>query len=159
MNPPGLEHRRIVRDITDSVKRSYYTGQIAVNWAVDENFQWEFGDGSRRFFVPDMVLIHPDAVTAEEERAAIALIVEVTSPPSRDVVFNDRTVKPAQYAKGGVPLYLLIDQEPGRWILHGLAEGWQRYQIVADGAYGEEIPLPAPLGFAIPTAEWPRWRA
>jgi len=157
MNPPGIEHRRIVRSVIDTVKRVYYTGQGAVNWEVDENFQWEFADGSRRFFIPDIVLIHPDAATADEERTAIVLVVDVTSPPSRDAVFNDRTVKPAQYAKGGVPLYLLVDQELGRWTLHGLAEGWQRYQIVADGTYGEDIPLPEPLGFGIPTASWPRW--
>lgn len=102
-------------------------------------------------------LIHPDAVTAEQERASIALTVEVTSPSSRDAVFNDRTVKPVQYAKGGVPVYLLVDQELGKWILHGLAEGWQRYQIMAEGAYGQDIPLPEPLGFTIPTANWPRW--
>jgi Uma2 family endonuclease len=157
MNPPGLEHRRIVRSIVDGVKRAYYTGQIAVNWAVDENFQWEFPDKSRRFFIPDIVLIHPDAVTAEEERASIALVAEVTSPPSRDAVFNDRTIKPVEYAKGKVPLYLLVDQELGRWTLHGCQEGCQRYQIVAQGVYGEDIPLPEPLGFTIPTAAWPRW--
>ncbi len=157
MNPPGIEHRRIVRSIVRAVILAYHTGQATVNWAVDENFQWEFSDGSRRFFIPDIVLIHPDAVTADEERASMVLAVEVTSPPSRDAVFNDRTVKPVQYAKGGVPLYLLVDQEAGQWTLHGLAEGWQRYQIVAEGAYGEDIPLPEPLGFTIPTANWPRW--
>jgi hypothetical protein len=51
-----------------------------VNWAADENFQWDFADGSRRFFIPDIVLIHPAAETAEGERAAITLIVEVTLP-------------------------------------------------------------------------------
>jgi hypothetical protein len=70
----------IVRGIVKMVLRAYHTGQMAVNWAVDQNFQWEFADGSRRFFIPDIALIHPDAGTAEEERAAIALIVEVTSP-------------------------------------------------------------------------------
>jgi Uma2 family endonuclease len=156
-NPPGIEHRKIVRSITDSVGRVSYTGQITVNWAVDKNFQWEFADGTRRFFIPDIALIHPDAVTPEQERAAIVLIVEVTLPTSRDAVFNDRTVKPVEYAKGGVPLYLLIDQEFGRWTMHGLAQGWQRYQIAADGACGEDIQLPEPLGFAISTADWPRW--
>ena len=116
-----------------------------------------FADGSRRFFVPGIVLIHPDAQTAKEEQAAIALVVEVTSPPSRDAVFNDRTVKPVEYARGMVPLYLLVDQELGRWTLYGRHEGWQRYQIVADGTCGEDILLPEPLGFAIPTANWPRW--
>ena len=70
---------------------------------------------------------------------------------------NDRTTKPAQYAKAGVPLYLLADQELGRWTLFGLAPGWQRYQVAADGAYGEEIKLPAPLGLSLTTTTWPRW--
>ncbi len=157
MNPPGIEHRRIVRSIVKTAQQAFDAGLIEVNWETYETYQWEFADGSRRFFIPDIVLIHPDAVTAEQERAAIALIVEVTSPSSRDAVFNDRTVKPVQYAKGGVPLYLLVDQELGRWTLHGLAEGWQRYQIVAEGAYGDDIPLPEPLGFAIPPAKWPHW--
>ena len=159
MNPPGIEHRRIVHSITDAAKRAYYTEKIPVNWDVYETYQWEFADGSRRFFIPDIVFIRPDAVTPEQERAAIALIVEVTSPSSRDAVFNDRTVKPVEYARGGVPLYLLVDQEHGRWALHGLARGWQRYQIMAEGAYGEDIVLPEPLGFSVPTAGWPRWLA
>jgi Uma2 family endonuclease len=157
INPSGIDHRRIVRSIVQNVIVASHTGQAALNWAVDQNFQWEFADDSRLFFIPDIVLIHPAAVTAEEERAAIALAVEVTSPTARDTVFNDRTVKPAEYAKAKVPLYLLVDQELGRWTLHGLAKGWQRYQIVAEGVYGEDIQLPEPLEFAIPTADWPRW--
>jgi Uma2 family endonuclease len=140
-----------------SNKRAFYTGAIPVNWAVDENYQWDVPDGSGRFYVPDLVFIHPDANTVEEERSAIALIVEVTSPASPDTVLNDRSTKPVEYAKAGVPLYLLVDQELGKWTLHGLAEGWQRYQVVADGSYGDEISLPA-LGFGIETAGWPRWR-
>jgi hypothetical protein len=99
-----------------------------------------------------------DATTPVEERAAIALVVEVTSPTSPDTVLNDRTTKPVQYARAGVPLYLLVDQELGRWTLFGLAEGWERYQVAADGAYGEEISLPAPLNFSLTSASWPRWK-
>jgi Uma2 family endonuclease len=157
MNPPGIEHRRIVRSIVQTVILAYHTGQTTVDWAVDENFQWEFTDKSRRFFVPDIAVIHPAAVTAEEEQASIALIVEVTSPPSRDTVFNDRTIKPIEYVRGKVPLYLLVDQELGRWTLYGRREGRQRYQVIAQGVYGEDIPLPEPLGFTIPTSSWPRW--
>jgi hypothetical protein len=42
--------------------------------------------------------------------------------------------------------------------LFGLAEGWERYQVAADGAYGEEISLPAPLNFSLATAIWPLWK-
>ena len=158
MNPPGIEHRRIVRAIVDEAKRAFYTGVIAVNWATDENYQWDLPDGSGRFYIPDLVFIHPDAETAAEERAAIALVLEVTSPTSPDTVLNDRSTKPVQYAKAGVPLYLLVDQELGRWTLFGLAAGWQRYQVAADGEYGEDVKLPAPLGFSLPTTAWPHWR-
>ena len=73
MNPPGIEHRRIVHGIINAAKAAYFTGKIAVNWETYETYQWEFADGSRRFFMPDIVFIHPDTVTAEDERAAIAL--------------------------------------------------------------------------------------
>jgi hypothetical protein len=33
MNPPGIEHRRIVRAIVDDAKRAFYTGAVTVNWA------------------------------------------------------------------------------------------------------------------------------
>lgn len=48
-----------------------------------------------------------------------------------------------------------MDQETRRWTLHALAEGWQRYQVAADGKYGEDITFPAPLGFTIPSGDWP----
>src|SRR5262249_19777811 len=92
LNPPGIEHRRIVRAIVDDAKRSFYTGAATVNWATDENYQWDLPDASGRFYVPDLVFIHPDATTAEEERAAIVLVVEVTSPTSPDTVLNDRRI-------------------------------------------------------------------
>jgi Uma2 family endonuclease len=78
MNPPGIEHRRIVRAIADDAKRAFYTGTVTVNWATDENYQWDLPDSSGRFYIPDVTFIHPEATTAEEERAAIALVVEVT---------------------------------------------------------------------------------
>jgi Uma2 family endonuclease len=159
MNPPGFEHRRIVRSIVTSLVRAYLS-QTQVNWSVySEDFQWDLADKTGRFYVPDVVVVHPDARTKEEERAAIALVVEVTSPSSPDTVLNDRETKPRQYARAGIPLYLLADQELGSWSLHALASGWQRYQIAADAKFGEPIPLPEPFGFEIATDDWPLQRA
>jgi Uma2 family endonuclease len=156
MNPPGFGHRRIVRDIVTSLTRAY-PALTPIDWSTYAgDFQWDLADGSGRFYVPDVVVVHPDAQTKEAERAAIALVVEVTSPASPDTVLNDRATKPREYAKAGIPLYLLVDQERAGWTLYGLAEGWQRYQVAAGGKYGEPVPLPAPFGFEIATAEWPR---
>lgn len=158
MNPPGLEHRRIVKSIVAKINRAYRT-LTPVDWSTySGDFQWDLPDGSGRFYIPDVMVVHPDARTKEEELAAIALVVEVTSPTSPDTVLNDRVTKAKEYAKAGIPLYLLVDQERAGWTLFGLAEGWQRYQVAADGKYGEPVPLPAPFGFAVETGDWPRYR-
>lgn len=156
MNPSGFEHRKIVRSIVTSLTRAY-SAFTPIDWSIySADFQWDLPDGSGRFYVPDVVVVHPDARTRDEESAAIALVVEVTSPASPDTVLNDRATKPRQYAKAGIPLYLLVDQELAGWTLYALAEGWQRYQVAAEGKYGEHVPLPAPFGFEIATADWPR---
>jgi Uma2 family endonuclease len=155
MNPPSPKHRAIVRLLSRSIDRAYVRGDTSVEWTIDsENFQWELPGQSDRFYVPDLVVSQPGAGTAEEERAAIVLVAEVTSPASADTVYNDRVIKPVQYAKAGVPLYLLVDQERTEWTLFGLGDE-PGYQVLAAGKFGESVPLPAPLGFSIPTTEWP----
>jgi Uma2 family endonuclease len=65
------------------------------DWDINsENFQWEFLDGTRRFFIPDVAVTRPGARTPAEEQAGIVLVAEVTSPGSSDTVYNDRVVKP-----------------------------------------------------------------
>jgi Uma2 family endonuclease len=155
MNPPGPAHRAIVRLIVESILMAVATRATAVRWAIDsENFQWELPDQAGQFYVPHIVVRHPDARTPEDERAAIALIVEITSPGSTNTVYNDRVTKPRQYAKAEVPLYLLVDRERTTWMLHGLGST-PGYQLLAAGKFGENIPLPPPFGFSVPTAEWP----
>jgi Uma2 family endonuclease len=157
MAPAGKQHRKVLRSMLRTIHHAFDAGLTSVDWAVDaENYQWNV-PGSRRFFVPDLTVFHPevDDESEESEREAIALIVEITSPKSPNTVMNDRETKPREYAKGGVPLYLLVDQERATWTLHALAPGWQRYQIAADGKYGDPIPLPEPFGFSVPTDEWP----
>lgn len=156
IDPPGFEHRRVVRGIATSLTRAY-PALTPIDWSVySADFQWDLPDASGRFYVPDVVVVHPDAQTRDEERAAVALVAEVTSPASPDTVLNDRVTKPRQYAKAAIPLYLLVDQERAEWTLYALAEGWQLYQVAAGGKYGQPVPLPAPFGFEIATAEWPR---
>jgi Uma2 family endonuclease len=155
MNPPASEHRAIVRLVSRAIDRAYIRGDTSTEWTIDsENFQWNLPGQSERFYVPDIVVSHPGARTPEDEHAAIALIVEVTSPASADTVYNDRVVKPAQYARAEVPLYLLIDQERTAWTLHGLGDK-PGYQLLSAGKFGESVPLPAPFGFSIPSTEWP----
>ena len=156
MEPPAPEHRAIVRMIVRALERAVYAGDTPVDWEVNsENFQWELADGTDRFYIPDLVVVHPGARTPVAEQAQIALVAEVTSPASADTVHNDRVVKPAQYAKAGVPLYLLVDQERASWTLHDLGAGRPGYKVLTAGEFGTDIELPGPFGFAIPTTGWP----
>ncbi|MEU5881623.1 Uma2 family endonuclease [Spirillospora sp. NPDC047279] len=137
---------------------AFYTSITPVNWAThSENFQWDLPDETRRFYVPDIVVTRRGGRNTAEEREGIALVVEVTLPKSPDTVYNDREIKPKQYAKAGIPFYLLVDQELRTWTLHALADGWARYQIADEGRYGDDIKLPGPFGFTIPTGDWPRY--
>ncbi|MDI2126708.1 Uma2 family endonuclease [Yinghuangia seranimata] len=161
MAPAGFEHRRVIESIVDDVKRAYYTGVSPTHWRThSENFKWNLPGGSEKFYVPDLVVVRPGGTRSSEEREGIELIVEVTSPKSPDTVFNDSTAKPRQYALGGVPLYLMVDQKNGTWTLHHLPDGERTYQVLVEGAYGEKsdpIPLPTPFGFALQTGAWPTY--
>lgn len=75
MNPLGFEHRLIVESILDAIKAAYYKGATPIRWSTfSENFQWDLPDGSKRFYIPDLAVVHPDARTRDKaaERAAIA---------------------------------------------------------------------------------------
>jgi hypothetical protein len=127
IDPPAAEHRAIVRLIVKATIMAVAQGATAVGWAINsENYQGEFPDEFRRFFIPDVVVTLPGTRTPKEERASI------------------------------VPVALLVDQERTAWSLHGVAGNDPGCQLPAAGVYGESVPLPAPFGFPIPTAEWPR---
>ena len=154
--PGGLTHMRIVEQINDCFRVSPVPDGYDRPWQLaSENFQWELGDGTERFAVPDLTVAFPGAVTRSEFRENIALMVEVTSPGCPASVENDLVTKPKLYAEAGVPFYLLIDQKEGTWTLHELWDDWPGYRIHSIGHYGEPIELPRPFDFSIPTDQWP----
>lgn len=153
---PGPTHRRIVARLTEAFHDAWFARQTSTRWEISAgDFQFEWSDAMGRFFVPDLAIAHPDTETNSEFREALVMVVEVTSSKTRETVENDFGIKKKQYAKGGVPLYLLVDQERSAWHLHALTSGWPVYQIAAEGSYGEPIPLPEPFGFDLPTDTWP----
>ncbi|MFJ6215740.1 Uma2 family endonuclease [Streptomyces sp. NPDC092296] len=79
----------------------------------------------------------------------VALVVEVTSTrPDRD-----REAKRHCYARGGIPLYLLIDRDRGRTSLFSNPDG-DEYTDVHLAPFGKEVDLPAPFSFALETADF-----
>lgn len=152
---PGIPHTVIVSALVDSFAVAKHDGLTSVKWFVaSENIQWEFRDGSRRFSIPDLTIAYPGFTDRWSLQDNTTLLAGITSPGC-DTVRDDLELKPRRYAKGGVPLYLLVDQEKGEWTLHKLIEGRPRYGVHSSGVYGDPIALPEPFGFSISTDAWP----
>lgn len=158
MPPAGFTHAEILEAIMDSFRGARYTGLTDVRWKLrSENFQFDLVEDPQKFFVPDLAIAYPGSSNNREIRENLAMLVEITSPDSPKTVKNDRGIKPKQYAKAGVPCYLLVDQAEGNWTLYVLNGEWPGYQVHSHGSYGDPINLPEPFGFAIPTDEWPAY--
>lgn len=79
----------------------------------------------------------------------VALVVEVTSTKPQ----ADREAKQRCYARGGIPLYLLIDREGSSVTLFRDPEG-DDYRQHCTSPFGKAVALPEPFGFELETAEF-----
>ncbi|MBA2948743.1 Uma2 family endonuclease [Streptomyces himalayensis] len=79
----------------------------------------------------------------------VAMVVEVTS--SRPSV--DREAKRRCYARGEIPLYLLVDRDKSSVTLFSEPEDGDYRQHCAI-SFGKTLPLPEPFGFDLETAEF-----
>lgn len=79
----------------------------------------------------------------------VAMVVEVTSTKAD----RDRIAKRHCYALAGIPLYLLVDREEGTATLFSdpKARDHAEAHIVH---FGKPLPLPAPFGFDLDTADF-----
>lgn len=79
----------------------------------------------------------------------VALVVEVTYTKPQ----AGRQAKRRCYARGGIPLYLLIDREGSSVTLFGDPEGAD-YRQHCTFPFGKAVALPEPFGFELETAEF-----
>ncbi|MFF1699244.1 Uma2 family endonuclease [Streptomyces sp. NPDC058257] len=87
------------------------------------------------------------------DASGVLMTVEVTSYDS-DTHARDREEKPAAYAAAGIPVYLLIDRELGKAVVHSDPDAETgRYTDVHEMRLGATVDLPDPVGFKIDTAE------
>lgn len=101
---------------------------------------------------PDGILAPPDAFAGAGEWAspdAVVMTVEVTSHDS-DTNQRDRVEKPIAYAQAGIPIYLLIDREAGKVVVHSQPD-MDGYQDSHSYAFGRAVSLPEPVGITIDT--------
>ncbi|WP_420034422.1 Uma2 family endonuclease [Streptomyces sp. cg28] len=103
--------------------------------------------------IPDLVVAPKGTFDNKEEwhdPAPVLMVVEVTSDSTAG---NDRVKKIRGYARAGIPVYLLIDREAGQVTVCASPEG-DDYATKSSYKTGLTVPLPAPLGFDLDTAEF-----
>jgi Uma2 family endonuclease len=81
--------------------------------------------------------------------AGVAMVLEVTSSKPQ----TDREIKRRCYARGGIPLYLLVDRESS-WITLFSDPGTDDYQDLRAVAFGKQLALPEPFGFELDTVDF-----
>ncbi|MFB7949462.1 Uma2 family endonuclease [Kitasatospora phosalacinea] len=141
--PPNGEHETVIGRIVRQVFRQA---------AADLDFAPGTGVivPSGRY-IPDGAFSARGAMMARESWAkpdGLLMVVEVTSGnPAKD-----RESKRKGYAAAEIPLYLLVDRKVGQVVLFsGPARG--DFVTVTVVPFGDPLPLPAPLGFELDTAD------
>jgi len=112
--------------------------------------------GLARLYIPDLLVMPLDA-PREENGVVLAehtlLAVEITSPDNADY---DRRTKLTAYARGQVPVYLLIDghaAEGARCIVYSdPAKG--EYRNTTIKPFGERVDLPRPIDLELDTSRF-----
>ncbi|MEW1721431.1 Uma2 family endonuclease [Streptomyces sp. NPDC093109] len=104
----------------------------------------------RKVWIPDLVVAPRDLDEIPDEddlgvtAAGVAMVVEVVSPGHRNIV-RDRDRKRREYARAGIPLYVLIDDHDGEGTVTILADPTPGKAAYADEhrvAYGTEATIP-----------------
>ncbi|MBC6467221.1 Uma2 family endonuclease [Actinomadura alba] len=149
--PPGGHHERAISRIVRQVMR---------NSPAEMDFSGNRGlvlpSGGRcpkNHVIPDGVFAPAELDLFADEAAymrpgGLALVVEVTS--SRPD--NDREAKRHCYARGAIPLYLLVDRERETVTLFCEPVG-DDYTESHAGVFGKAIELPAPFSFTLDTED------
>lgn len=148
--PPDGDHEDYIELIVSQVYRQSRT-----------DMQFSGNKGLKLKSAPDSSRDHviPDGTFAPRElrlfRGAdswmpgdgVAMVVEVTSTRAH----VDRETKRRCYARGGIPLYLLVDREASSLTLFSEADG-SDYLQQRTIHFGKILPLPEPFAFDLDTA-------
>lgn len=173
---PLEERYRIVRELFPEFRIETVRGRIVVNepgtwqhntilsrtlfhlapavagrgWEIWPNITVYLGPDDDRY-VPDLTVVAPGPRLHEEHAvhgdSTILLVDVVTVATTYDVYF----VKPRSYARGGVPLYLVVDPFQRRVTLFS-GPGGACYRTEAVVPLGDPLPLPDPWDLTVDTA-------
>jgi len=82
----------------------------------------------------------------------VLMVVEITSFDS-DTHKRDRVEKPQAYGEAGIPVYLLIDCDRMKVVVHSDPDSRIGYHNIRVVELGEKVTLPDPVGFELDTED------
>ncbi|MFB8771172.1 Uma2 family endonuclease [Streptomyces broussonetiae] len=151
--PPGGHHEKCVsRIIRQVIKLSQAEMDISGNRGL--RLKPAEGLPSDRL-IPDITFapLEPDVFGDDNESwmpcEGVAMVVEVTSTRPQ----ADREAKRRCYARGRIPLYLLVDRESAQITLFSDPENGD-YREHCARPFGKPLTLPAPFGFDLDTSDF-----
>lgn len=147
--PANGEHEEIVSEVNHQVGRKVRDDSLRNFTGIGLTVP---GSSATGHVVPDLVIAPKGASRPGRVARAspILLVAEVTSDST---AAHDREKKIRGYARAGIPVYLLIDREEGQVTVYSEPSG-DEYAKGAQHKMGLAVPLPAPLGFDLDTAEF-----
>ncbi|MDF5754652.1 Uma2 family endonuclease [Spongiactinospora sp. TRM90649] len=108
---------------------------------------------TREPLVPDFAMGPKDAPTWGDSEIISNGLIMVAEVVSRSSTREDREDKPLIYARGGVPLYLVVDPEAEPQTMSVWSDPTDDgYRTVTRVKMGEELPIPEPVGAVLDTS-------
>ncbi|MFF4505470.1 Uma2 family endonuclease [Streptomyces sp. NPDC001401] len=148
--PANGEHEEILAKVNRQVIRQVPDDSLLNYFGIGLNVP---GSSDTGHVEPDLV-IAPNGTFDDQEQwhdpTGVLLVAEVTSKSTAD---RDRDKKIHGYARAGIPVYLLIDREEAEITVYSEPSG-DDYTQNPKYKLGLAVPLPAPLGFELDTAEF-----
>ncbi|WP_369270692.1 Uma2 family endonuclease [Streptomyces sp. R11] len=150
--PPDGDHEDYIGLIVEQV---YLNSRTRMQFAGTKGLILQGGEGGQK----DRVI--PDGTFAPRERRlyrgadpwmpcdGVTMVLEVTSTKPK----ADREAKRRCHARGGIPLYLLVDREASSITLFSDPEK-DDYREHCTRPMGKPLSLPEPFGFELETADF-----
>jgi Uma2 family endonuclease len=148
--PANGEHEEIVSEVADQVTERRHDRSLRNYTGIGLSVP---GASDTSLVIPDLVIAPKGSFHDKEEwhdPSPALLVAEITSTSTAD---RDREKKIHGYARAGIPVYLLIDREEGELTVYSEPSG-DDYAQGPKHKLGQTVPLPAPLGFELDTAEF-----
>ncbi|MFI6434149.1 Uma2 family endonuclease [Streptomyces sp. NPDC050759] len=150
--PPDGEHEKYISRIVRQVIKH---ARIEMDFSGNKGLKLRSGEACpKNHVVPDVTLapLELDLFGSADSWMpcdGVAMVLEVTSTKPK----ADREAKRRCYARGGIPLYLLVDRETSSVTLFSDPEK-DDYREHCTRPFGKPLALPDPFSFDLETADF-----